>query len=173
MHTAPREARHAIAGRARAAKSGVRRAICSGVSTLTITWRGPLTYRSTGSTALAMPTAPRMAAASGTGSTFGVGCVMRPKMMRGPSRCKTTGTGPIPVSSTIVSTCSGPPSTKAAPSTGCPANGSSLPGVKIRIRACPPASARNTNTVSEKLISFASNGSIASGIARASVNTAS
>jgi hypothetical protein len=32
---------------------------------------------------------------------------------------------------------------------GCPANGSSVAGVKMRIRACPPASGGRTNTVSE------------------------
>ncbi len=60
-------------------------------------------------------------------------------MIFAPSRSSTTGTRPMPVSSTIVGSCIGPASTNALPSTGWPANGSSLNGVKIRILALPPA----------------------------------
>src|SRR5262245_29026724 len=98
---------------------------------------------------------------------------MRPKMMRGPSRSSTIGTGPMPVSSTMVGSCSGAASTNALPSTGCPANGSSLNGVKIRIRAWPPAAAGYTKTVSEKFISRAIGCRSVSGMRRASVKTAS
>ena len=79
----------------------------------------------------------------------------------------------MPVSSTIVGSCSGAASTNALPSTGWPANGNSLNGVKIRIRTCPPFAAGYTNTVSEKFISRAIGCSKASGTSRASVNTAS
>ena len=98
---------------------------------------------------------------------------MRPNVMRGPSRSSTIGTSPRPVSSTMVGSCSGAASTNALPSTGCPANGSSLNGVKIRIRACPPCAAGYTNTVSDKFISRAIACSSFSGMSRASVNTAS
>src|SRR3989442_12690734 len=98
---------------------------------------------------------------------------MRPKVIRGPSRSSTTGTRPRPVSSTMVGSCSGAARTKALPSTGCPANGSSLNGVKIRILACPPLSAGYTKTVSEKFISRAIGCRRCSGTSRASVKTAS
>ncbi len=90
-----------------------------------------------------------------------------------PSRSSVTGTIPLPVSRLITSSWSGPPSTNAAPSVGCPANCVSAVGVKMRIFACPPASAGYTNTVSENLVSSASRWSISSGISRASVKTAS
>src|SRR2546428_11257706 len=73
----------------------------------------------------------------------------------------------------MVGSCSGAARTKALPSTGCPANGSSLNGVKIRILACPPLSAGYTKTVSEKFIPRAIGCSRFSGTSRASVNTAS
>ncbi len=63
-----------------------------------------------------------------------MGWRMRPKTIRSPSRSSATGTVPAPVSSRISSTWSGPPSTKADPSVGCPANSISSVGVKIRIR---------------------------------------
>ena len=50
-----------------------------------------------------------------------------------PARAR-PGTLPRPVSSVITPSCSGAPSTNAVPSVGCPANGSSKVGVKIRIR---------------------------------------
>ncbi len=41
-------------------------------------------------------------------------------------------------------------STKAVPTLGCPANGTSLPGVKMRTRAvCDGSAGRQTNVVSE------------------------
>ena len=47
-------------------------------------------------------------------------------------------------------------SANVVPIVGCPAIGSSSPGVKIRIRASVPGrSAGSTNVVSEKFISFA------------------
>ena len=59
------------------------------------------------------------------------------------------------------------------PSVGCPANGSSCAGVKMRMRTCPSPSFGSTNTVSEKFISFASRCISPSGTSRASVKTPS
>ena len=73
-----------------------------------------------------------------------------------PSRSSATGTTPAFVSSLITESCSGAASTNAVPSVGCPANGSSVAGVKIRIRACPSLSGGSTKTVSERFISRAS-----------------
>jgi len=56
-----------------------------------------------------------------------------------PSRSSRTGTTPLPVSSRISSSWSGPARTNAEPSVGWPAKGTSTPGVKIRIRACAPS----------------------------------
>ena len=64
------------------------------------------------------------------------------------------------------------PSTNAVPSTGCPANGSSEVGVKIRTVAWASSPPGNTNTVSDRFISRASRCIISSLIPRASVNTA-
>jgi hypothetical protein len=80
---------------------------------------------------------------------------------------------PANVSNRISPSWSGAASTNAEPSVGWPAKRSSVAGVKIRIRACPPCSGGSTNTVSEKFISRASGWSISSGISRASVKTAS
>ena len=66
---------------------------------------------------------------------------MRPNTILGPSRSSRTGTSPMPVSITIVSSCIGWAITNAVPSVGCPANGSSEAGVKMRMRMFPPASA--------------------------------
>jgi hypothetical protein len=44
----------------------------------------------------------------------------------------------------------------AAPTLGCPANGNSVSGVKIRARYVPPASGGSTNTDSDRLNSRAS-----------------
>ena len=63
----------------------------------------------------------------------------RPARAR-PGRC------PAPVSSAITPSCSGAPRTNAVPRHGCPANGSSLRGVKIRIRTVPPSRGGRTNT---------------------------
>ena len=46
-------------------------------------------------------------------------------------------------------------SANVVPMVGCPATGSSFPGVKIRMRTVPLPSAGNTNVVSEKFISCA------------------
>ena len=59
------------------------------------------------------------------------------------------------------------------PRTGCPANGSSTLGVKIRIRTSPSPSAGSTKTVSENPISSASACIVSASTSRASVNTAS
>ena len=99
---------------------------------------------------------------------------MRPKAIPPrPSRSSTTGTVPTPVSSSITPRCSGSPSTKAVPSVGWPANGSSWSGVKIRMRAVPPCSAGNTKTVSERLSSRATRCIVSSSRPRPSVKTAS
>ena len=84
-----------------------------------------------------------------------------------------TGTVPTPVSSRTTPSWSGAASTSAAPSVGCPANGISWRGLKIRIRAVPSAAAGSTNTVSEKPISRASACIVPSSRPRASVKTAS
>ncbi len=44
---------------------------------------------------------------------------------------------------------------KVLPIVGCPAIGSSSPGVKMRIRTSPPRSGGKMNVVSEKAISLA------------------
>ncbi len=49
---------------------------------------------------------------------------------------------PLPVSSAIVPSCSGAPSTNAVPRHGWPANRSSFCGVKIRIRTRPALARR-------------------------------
>ena len=103
----------------------------------------PLSYSSTGSSEPATPSASHSAAPAGNGSTVGTGCSIRPKTMRpDSSRSSATGTLPRPVSSVITPSWSGAPSTKAVPSVGCPANGSSKYGVKMRIRTLPPALGR-------------------------------
>lgn len=61
----------------------------------------------------------------------------------------------------------------AVPRTGCPANGNSLAGVKIRTRASAPAAGGSTNTVSLNPISSASGCRRSSGIAAPSVKIAS
>ncbi len=105
---------------------------------------------------------------------MGTGCTIRPKTIRpDSSRSSCTGTTPTAVSSAIVSSWSGAASTNAEPSVGWPAKGSSVTGVKIRMRACPPSRAGRTYTVSEKPISFASACIVTSSRSRASVNTAS
>ena len=78
-----------------------------------------------------------------------------------------------PVSSAITPSCSGAPSTNAVPRHGCPANGSSLRGVKIRIRTVPPSRGGRTKTVSERPSSSASSCIVTSSRSRASVKTAS
>src|SRR6266511_3943662 len=94
-------------------------------------------------------------------------------MIFGPSRSSRTGTIPAPVSSRISPSCSGPASTNADPSVGCPANASSSRGVKMRIRACPPASGLYTKTVSLRFSSRAIRCSDSSGNSRACVKSAS
>ena len=59
---------------------------------------------------------------------------MRPDVIRPSARVRRTSTAPAPVSSVTASASDAEPSTYAVPSVGCPANGSSLNGVKIRIR---------------------------------------
>ncbi len=111
---------------------------------------------------------PRRAARSGSAPAS------EPKMIRAPSRSSSTGTTPAPVSRLITIFCSGPPRTNADPSVGCPANGSSVAGVKIRIRtSAPSACGGSTNAVSESCSSRASACIVSSSRSRASVNTAS
>ena len=95
---------------------------------------------------------------------------MRPKTTAPPERSSSTGTMPRPVSS--LTTSRSPQSTNAVPSTGWPANGSSAPGVKIRIRASPPCSGGSAKTVSERFSSRASRAIVRSSRPVASVNTA-
>ena len=59
------------------------------------------------------------------------------------------------------------------PSTGWPANRSSLLGVKMRIRASPPASGGSTKTVSDRFSSRASGCISSAGTSSPEVNTAS
>jgi len=91
-----------------------------------------------------------------------------------------TGTGPTPSSNTTFVTRPSrgifpiDASTCAAPRVGCPANGSSTPGVKMRNRqAWPDASAGNTNTVSDMLNSRATRRICAGSSPRPSGKTAS
>ena len=100
---------------------------------------------STGSSEPSTPSAAKSSSTSAKASTVGTGWVIRPKTMRpDSSRSSSTGTIPRPVSSPIVPSWSGAPSTKAVPRTGCPANGSSVAGVKIRIRTFPPSRGGST-----------------------------
>ena len=116
---------------------------------------GPRSYSSTGSPERSTPSAASSSSARANGSHVGIGCSIQPKTIAAPSRSSSTGTTPAPVSSRSTIFCSGPPSTNAAPSVGCPANGSSAAGVKIRIRtSASSACGGSTNTVSEKLISL-------------------
>src|SRR5215475_1805804 len=88
------------------------------------------------------------------------------------SRANSTGTTPTPVSSLILCMAAGSPSTNAAPRTGCPANGNSTDGVKMRTRASPPSCAGNTKTVSDRLNSLAIRCIRSAGMPCASVTTA-
>jgi hypothetical protein len=107
-------------------------------------------------------------------SQVGIGWSIQPNVIFGPSRTSSTGTTPAPVSRRMTTFDIGPPSTNADPSVGCPANGSSPAGVKIRIRtSASSARAGRQKTVSENAISFASACIVASSRSRASVNTAS
>ena len=65
------------------------------------------------------------------------------------------GSRPAPVSSRTASQPVRSPSTNAVPSTGWPAKGSSVAGVKIRTRAPPRPRRGSTNTVSDRLSSRA------------------
>ena len=95
--------------------------------------------------------------------------------IRAPSRSSSTGTTPAPVSSRITIFCSGPPSTKAEPSVGCPANGSSLDGVKMRIRTSASAACgrQHEDRLARSSSRARAPASSASSSSRASVNTAS
>src|SRR5512134_1624981 len=127
-----------------------------------------------GSSDFLIPSAASNASGSGYGSTRGTGWTMRPKRSApDSSRSSSTGTMPMPVSSSTTARWSGVPSTHAVPSVGCPAKGSSAAGVKIRMRAVPPPSAGRTNVVSEKPISRASACIVSASSSRASVKTAS
>ncbi len=120
------------------------------------------------------PSAAKSASVSPNGFQVGIGWSIQPKRISGPSRSSSTGTTPAPVSSRSTIFWRGPPSTNAEPSVGCPANGSSAAGVKMRMRTSASAArAGRTNTVSENAISFASACMVASSRSRASVNTAS
>ena len=108
------------------------------------------------------------------GSCENGGCGIQPKTIREPSRSSRTGTTPAPVSSRSRRAAAARASTNAVPSIGCPANGSSSAGVKIRIRTCPSAGRADRRRPSrERFISRASGCSCSSGISRASVKTAS
>src|SRR3954462_2088269 len=98
---------------------------------------------------------------------------MRPKKTPPPSRPGPTGTMPDFVSRRSSSACSGPPSTKAVPSVGWPANGTSAVGGKIRMRACPSPSGGSTKTVSDRFVSRARRCISSSPSPRPSVKTAS
>ena len=157
-----------------AVRSGCREATSSRVRRPTYVNSRPLSYRSTGTIDVSTPSATSSASTWGYGSTVGTGCVIRPKtILPESSRSSSIGTTPRPVSSAMRPFCRGPASTNAVPSTGCPANGSSVRGVKILIRTSPSPSAGSTNTVSEKLISRASACIVCESSSRASVNTAS
>ena len=158
-----------------AAKSGASAATSSGEPSSTKRCDGPRSYSSTGSPEPGTPSAAKSSSVrSKTGFHFGSGCSIQPKTISAPSRWSSTGTTPAPVSIRSTIFCSGPPSTNAVPSVGCPANGSSVPGVKIRIRtSASSACGGSTKTVSEKFISFASACIVSGSRSRASVKTAS
>src|SRR5437763_7704986 len=84
----------------------------------------------------------------------GSGCSISPKPISSRSCLSLTGTTPAAVSRR---TSAPSPRAKADPSTGCPANGSSTHGVKIRMRAsaCEASDAGSTKTVSERFSSRA------------------
>ena len=93
---------------------------------------------------------PELGGRARTARTVGSGCSIRPKTIRAPSRSSATGTVPRPVSIRISSSCSGPASTNAVPSVGCPANGTSSAGVKMRILTWPSACGRDRRTSSPR-----------------------
>jgi len=100
--------------------------------------------------------------------------VADPAPIFAPSRSSSTGTIPPAISIRSTIFWSGPPSTNAVPSVGWPANGSSVAGVKIRMRtSAPSACGGSTNTVSEKFISLARACIVSGSRSRASVKTAS
>jgi len=101
---------------------------------------------------------------------FGAAC---PIMVAHSSRRTRTTTAPLPVSSVISSRCRALAATIAAPSTGCPAKGSSAAGVNMRMATSPSCSGASTNTVSESFSSRARRCMSSAEIPRASVNTAS
>jgi hypothetical protein len=81
---------------------------------------------------------------------------------------------PLPVSSRMTSRRDGAASTKAVPSVGWPANGNSIVGVKMRIRASASGVVGGrTNALSERFVSRVSASMVASSRPLASVNTAS
>jgi hypothetical protein len=92
---------------------------------------------------------------------------------RSPSRCSSIGTTPTPISSRTVESPSAVPITNAVPRTGCPANGISFAGVKMRMRTSPPCSGGRTKTVSAKFISLARLCICSAENSRASVKTPS
>jgi len=160
--------------RAMEAESGESAATASSLPRVTTMCVAPLSYSSIGSSDRSTPSVARSASASSSARTVGTGCCIRPNT-RAPdsSRSSSTGTIPMPVSSSITPRWSGCARTQAVPRTGWPANDISWRGLKIRIRACPPASAGSTNVVSEKPISSASACMRSGPISRASVKTAS
>ena len=120
------------------------------------------------------PSAASSSPSAANGCHVGTGCSIQPKLIRAPSRSSSTGTIPAPVSSRSTIACSGPPSTKAAPSVGCPAKGSSAAGVKMRMRtSAPSACGGSTKTVSDRFVSRASRCIVSESRSRASVKTAS
>ena len=94
-----------------------------------------------------------------TAPKVGTGCVIHANASALPLHSRETGVGPTPSSNTTFSRpgAIAPVSASAnvLPIVGCPAIGSSSPGVKMRIRTSPPPSGGKMNVDSEKFISWA------------------
>ena len=106
-----------------------------------------------------------------------VGCVIHANGRSSPFHERLTGTGPMPSPNTHRSIPWRTPArarANVAPIVGCPAAGSSLPGVKIRIlTSVPVTSGGKMNVDSEKFISLAIACIVSVGSPRPSRNTAS
>ena len=135
----------------------------------------PLSYTSTGSSERSTPSAASSPASSAYGSTVGIGCSIRPKTIRAPSRSSRTGTTPRPVSSRISLELQRPgEDERRAERRVARRTAPRPPGVKIRIRACAVGLGAGRRRPSRRSSSRArAAGAAPRASSRASVKTAS
>ena len=134
---------------ARAPASGRSAATARSSGSSTNTCLGPLSYSSTGRPEDSTPTASSSSRSRANGSHEGSGWRIRANGAPPSPRATVTGTSPRAVSSVTCSRPSAVATRIAPPSSGCPANGSSSVGVKIRARTSPRSPAIR-NTVSDR-----------------------